>query len=133
MYIRVNSRDNVAILVHPEGAATGDLLSNGLVARERIPQSHKIALQDLEPGEPVVRYGQTIGLANRAIAAGSWVREELLDMPAAPPLDALPLATDVPPALPRLDGYTFEGYRNADGGTGTKNILGLATTVQCVA
>ena len=100
MYIRVNSRDNVAILVHPEGAAPGDLLPDGLVARERIPQSHKIALQDLQAGEPVVRYGQTIGLANRAIAAGSWVREELLDMPAAPPLDALPLATDVPPVPP---------------------------------
>ena len=133
MYIRVNSRDNVAILVHPEGAAPGEPLPNGLVARERIPQSHKIALQDLEAGEPVLRYGQTIGLANRTIAAGSWVREELLDMPAAPPLDALSLATDIPPTLPSLDGYTFEGYRNADGGTGTKNILGLATTVQCVA
>ena len=133
MYIRVNPRDNVAILVHPEGVAPGALLPDGLVARERIPQSHKIALHDLEPGQPVLRYGQTIGLANRPIAAGSWVREELLDMPAAPPLDALSLATAVPPTLPPLDGYTFEGYRNADGGTGTRNILGLATTVQCVA
>ena len=35
--------------------------------------------------------------------------------------------------LPPLDGCTFEGYRNADGGTGTKNLLGIATTVQCVA
>ena len=99
MFIRVNPRDNVAILVHPEGAAPGDLLSDGLVARERIPQSHKIALRPIEPGQPVLRYGQTIGLANRPIAAGSWVREELLDMPAAPPLDALPLATAVPPTL----------------------------------
>src|SRR3954447_14777398 len=119
MYIRVNSRDNVAILVHPEGAAAGDVLPSGIVARERIPQSHKIALQDLEPGEPVLRYGQAIGLANGPIAAGSWVREELLDMPAAPPLDALSLATDVPPILPALEAYTFDGYLNADGGTGT--------------
>src|ERR1035438_8951457 len=133
MYIRVNPRDNVAILVHPEGAAPGDLLPAGLIARERIPQSHKIALQNLEPGQPVVRYGQTIGLANRPIAAGSWVREELLDMPEAPSLDSLCLATAIPPTLPPLDGYTFEGYRNADGGVGTRNILGLATTVQCVA
>jgi len=133
MYIRVNPRDNVAILVHPEGAAPGALLPDGLVARERIPQSHKVALHNLEPGEPVLRYGQTIGFANRSISAGSWVREELLDMPAAPPLEALSLATAVPPALPLLDGYTFEGYRGADGRTGTKNILGLATTVQCVA
>src|SRR5664279_2008777 len=133
MYIRVNPSDNVAILVSPEGVAPGALLPEGLMAKERIPQSHKIALQDLAAGEPVRRYGQTIGVANRAIAAGSWVREELLDMPEAPPLDSLPLATAVPPDLPPLEGYTFEGYRNPDGGTGTKNILGLVTTVQCVA
>ena len=54
-------------------------------------------------------------------------------MPAAPPLDRLPLATAVPAPLPPLDGYTFEGYRNADGSAGTRNILGIATTVQCVA
>ena len=132
-YIQVNDRDNVAILVDAEGVAAGDPLPGGLVARERIPQSHKIALRDIGKSEPVLRYGQTIGLANRDIAAGGWVREELLDMPAAPPLEELPLATAVPPALPPLEGYTFEGYRNANGSTGTKNILGIATTVQCVA
>src|SRR4051794_8708852 len=91
MYIRVNDRDNVAIIVEPEGAAQGSLLASGLTARERIPQAHKIALCDIAAGGPVVRYAQTIGLATRPIAAGSWVREELMDMPAAPPLDELPL------------------------------------------
>jgi hypothetical protein len=38
MYIRVNPRDNVAILVHPDGVATGALLPDGLVAREAIPR-----------------------------------------------------------------------------------------------
>jgi galactarate dehydratase len=124
MYIRVNQRDNVGIIVEPEGF---------LSPRERIPQAHKMALTDIEAGGPIVRYGQTIGIANRAIAAGSWVREELMSMPPAPPLDELPLATEVPPTLPPLEGYTFEGYRNADGSAGTKNLLGIATTVQCVA
>src|ERR1035437_6098011 len=81
MYIRVNQRDNVGIIVDPEGAA-GD-------TGEWIPQSHKIALGQLEAGQPVLRYGQTIGFANRTIAAGSWVREEMIDMPAPPPLDRL--------------------------------------------
>jgi hypothetical protein len=31
-----------------------------------------------------------------------------------------------------LEGFTFEGYRNADGTVGTRNILGITTTVQCV-
>src|SRR2546423_13628307 len=123
MYIRVNPRDNVAIVVNPEG----------FQARDLIPQSHKIALADLAPGDPVLRYGHTIGYANRPIPHGSWVREDHLDMPAAPSLDDLPLATAVPAALPPLEGYTFDGYRNPDGGVGTRNILGIATTVQCVA
>jgi galactarate dehydratase len=133
MLIRVHPQDNVAIVVEPEGVAAGAGLPNGLTARERIPQAHKIALVDLDRGAPVLRYGQAIGHANRAIPAGSWVREELLDMPAAPPLDRLPLATAVPAPLPPLEGYTFAGFRNADGSAGTRNVLGIATTVQCVA
>ncbi len=133
VYIRVHPRDNVAIIVDPEGVAAGACLPAGLAARERIPQSHKVALEEIETGRPVVRYGHTIGLARRSIPAGSWVREDLLEMPAAPPLERLELATAVPAPLPPLEGYTFEGFRNADGSVGTRNILGLATTVQCVA
>src|ERR1043166_2331871 len=123
MYIRVNERDNVGIVVDPDG----------FTARESIPQAHKVALQDVAPGEPVLRYGQIIGIANRAITTGDWVREEMLDLPLAPSLDELPLAPAVPHPLPPLEGYTFEGFRSPDGSAGTKNILGIATTVQCVA
>jgi galactarate dehydratase len=45
----------------------------------------------------------------------------------------LSISTNVPNALPPLLGYTFEGYRNKDGGAGIKNILGITTSVQCVA
>src|SRR6202041_4153406 len=34
--------------------------------------------------------------------------------------------------LPPLEGFTFEGYRNRDGSVGTKNLLGISTSVQCV-
>src|SRR5665811_1881982 len=112
MYIRVNERDNVAIIVSPDGVEAGREVAGGLTAREAIPQSHKIALCGLEPGDPVLRYGAIIGHANRSIARGQWVRKELLDMPAAPRLEELSLATAVPDPLPPLDGFTFEGYRN---------------------
>ncbi len=39
----------------------------------------------------------------------------------------------MPEPLPPLEGYTFEGYRNADGSVGTKNLLGITTSVHCVA
>jgi galactarate dehydratase len=133
LYIQVHASDNVAIIVNPEGLPAGTQFPSGLKLKERIPQSHKVALQEIAPGEPIVRYGQIIGLATREIPAGSWVREELLHLPPAPPLDELPLATATPAPLPPLTGYTFEGFRNPDGSVGTKNILGITTTVQCVA
>jgi galactarate dehydratase len=54
-------------------------------------------------------------------------------MPAARALEGLPMATARPAPLPPLEGCTFEGYRNADGSVGTRNILAITTTVQCVA
>src|SRR4029077_5370615 len=67
------------------------------------------------------------------IPAGSWVHERLLTMPAARALDNLPIATVKPPAQSPLAGYTFEGFRNPDGSVGTRNILAITQTVQCVA
>jgi len=133
LFIQVHPQDNVAIVVNPEGVAAGSHFASGLMLAESIPQAHKVTLLDLEKGDSVVRYGQTIGTANRALRPGSWVREELLDLPVAPALDALPLATAVPKPLPPLEGFTFDGYPNPDGSVGTKNILGITTTVQCVA
>ncbi|MSV30307.1 MAG: galactarate dehydratase [Bryobacterales bacterium] len=133
LYVQVHARDNVAILVNPEGLPSGARFPDGLTLTERIPQSHKVALRDFNQGDAVIRYGQIIGHATRPIRAGSWVREDLLDLPAAPSLDGLPLATAVPPPLPKLEGYSFDGFRNSGGAVGTKNILGITTTVQCVA
>ncbi len=116
--IQVNPGDNVAITTKADGA---------------IPEAHKVALTDMAPGDPIIRYGMVIGYAEVPIAQGSWVHEGVMSLPAAPPLDQLPLCTAVPASLPPLEGYSFEGFVNQDGSVGTKNILGIATTVQCVA
>jgi galactarate dehydratase len=125
--------DNVAIIGNEGGAVAGATLSNGVVLREKIPQAHKVALVDIAPGAAVVRYGIPIGFALKEITAGSWVHERLLEMPAARGLEDLPIATVKPPQWPALEGYTFEGFRNADGSVGTRNILAITTTVQCVS
>ena len=135
--LRMNERDNVAIVANDGGLAAGTALACGLVLRDRVPQGHKVALADIAAGAPVLRYGIPIGHAERDIAAGSWVHERLLKMPQARALAGLPMPGDghttPPAALPPLAGYTFEGYRNADGSVGTRNILAITQTVQCVA
>lgn len=131
--ISMNVRDNVAIVANDGGLPAGTTLSSGLVLKEHVPQGHKVALMDLVSDAPVIRYGIPIGYAAQDIPAGSWVSELLLKMPDARELDNLPIATIKPTPQPPLKNYTFEGYRNADGSVGTRNILAITTTVQCVS
>jgi len=131
--IKMHERDNVAIVANDGGLPAGTVLASGLTLVDKVPQGHKVALVDLAAGDAVLRYNVVIGRAAKPIAAGSWVHERLLDLPAARSLDGLPIATVKPPVVEPLAGYTFEGYRNADGTVGTRNILAITQTVQCVA
>jgi galactarate dehydratase len=133
LFIKVHAEDNVAIIVNDGGLPAGTVFADGLTLREPVPQGHKVALADLAEDAAIVRYGEIIGYAVRSIRRGCWIEESLVRLPEAPPLESLPLANRVPPALPPLDGFTFEGYRNGDGSVGTRNVLAITTTVQCVA
>ena len=139
--VRMHPADNVAIVGNEGGLPAGTELPGGLVLRERVPQAHKVALVALAAGQAVLRYGVTIGHARGDIAAGAWVHERLLHLPQARELSDLPMATTgaaakaaaAGQAAPPLEGFTFQGYRNADGSVGTRNLLAVTTTVQCVA
>lgn len=131
--IRMHDRDNVAIVANDGGLPAGTVLASGLVLRDKVPQGHKVALVDIAAGGAVRRYDVTIGRALADIPAGSWVHERLLQMPDAVGLDGLPMATRKPAPIEPLEGWTFQGYRNADGSVGTRNILAITQTVQCVA
>jgi len=41
--------------------------------REPIALCHKFALRDIAAGEPIIKYGESIGRATRAIRAGEHV------------------------------------------------------------
>ena len=133
LYVQVDPRDTVAIIVNEGGLRAGTKFDSGMTLIDDVPEAHKVALVDIAAGAPILRYGSVIGYAERDIAKGSWVHEERMRLPVAPSLDNLPLATAAPHIMAPLEGYTFEGFLNDDGSVGTKNILGITTTVQCVA
>jgi galactarate dehydratase len=130
--ICVHENDNVAIVVNESGLPAGTRLHDGPTLKDFIPQGHKTALVDIPEGGRILRYGEVIGFAIGPIGAGEWVEESRMRVPDAPALDRVEIATAIPAPLPPLEGYTFEGYRNADGSVGSKNMLGLSTSVQCV-
>jgi altronate hydrolase len=128
--LRLDAKDNVIVAVDslPEGADTLCVR-----ARERIPRGHKMAAAAISAGEPVLKFGQIIGFASRAIAAGEWVHQHNLAMgdfardyrfaEAAQPRDVL-----APEEQAR-----FQGYRRADGRVGTRNYIAILTSVNCSA
>ena len=107
---------------------------DGLTLVEFVPQGHKVALA---ASPRAARSGATARSSAsrrsdiRRAAPGS--RNRASRPRPRPTLDALEMATRVPAPLPPLEGYTFEGFRNPDGSVGTKNILAISTSVQCVA
>ncbi|MBP6245684.1 MAG: UxaA family hydrolase, partial [Limnohabitans sp.] len=131
--IRMHPNDNVAIIANDGGLPAGTVLPEGLTLRDKVPQGHKVALKDIAVGQAVLRYNVPVGYAREAITAGSWVHERLLDIPPARELQDLPMATVPAPQWTQLEGHTFEGYVNANGSVGTRNLLAISTTVQCVA
>ena len=132
-YIRLHAADNVAIVANARGLPAGSVFPDGLTLRERVPLGHKLALVDIAAGAAIRRYGAVIGTAKADIPQGAWVAEKLVAMPAAPDLATLSRRRDPPPHLPSLEGYSFAGFRNPDGSVGTRNVLAVSTSVQCVA
>lgn len=133
LFIRMHEKDNVAIVVNDGGLPAGTQFENGLSLLEAVPQGHKVALIDIAKDQAITRYNVTIGYAQNDIAAGSWIQESLVQLPPARELQNLPIANRKAPDMPALEGYTFQGFRNPDGSVGTRNILAITTTVQCVA
>ena len=133
LYITMHEADNVAIVANDGGLPAGTVFPDGLTLVDKVPQAHKVALVDIPEGGAVRRYNVTIGYALKYLPRGTWVHERLLKMPEARELVGLPIATVKPPPQEPLAGYTWEGYRNPDGSVGTRNILAITQTVQCVA
>jgi altronate hydrolase/galactarate dehydratase len=126
--IRLNPADNIVIALRDlgSGSTVPDVAAPlaGPVSR-----GHKIAARAVAQGENVIRYGQIIGVATRPIAAGEHIHTHNLGMGAHEQDYAH--ATEVRPLPAPAEPRTFLGYHRADGGVGTRNYLGILTSVNC--
>jgi altronate dehydratase len=76
----IHPRDNVGVLLLPAEAGMTLRACGAVVkARDAIPSGHKIALQDIPAGIPVIKYGEVIGRARATIRAGGHVHVHNLE------------------------------------------------------
>ena len=125
--IRLDPDDTVAIArTRLEAGKTVE----GLTLRDAIPRGHKVALAHIEAGREVRKYAQNIGIAASDIAAGSHVHTHNLAFTAVQRDYRYATNLRAPePAAP----LTFQGYDRGDGRVGTRNYIGIITSVNCSA
>ena len=146
--IKISEKDNVAVAIYDLQKGTEVL--PGVVTAVDIPQAHKIALKEMKQGDPVYRYGVLLGHVSEDIPLGGWINEKNLVMAPAPDLDSLRFMQNIVTDLPKPRRTTWMGYKNplkdavnakdakavtragALCPAGTRNILAINTTVQCV-
>ena len=130
--LKLGTLDDVAVALGPVGA--GEYVSDlALTAISNIPAGHKLALRAIPQGQPVRKFNQIIGFATQLIAQGEHIHTHNLivgdfDRDYSVGSDARP-ADLIDPAT----AACFLGFRRHDGRVGTRNYVGVLTTVNCSA
>jgi altronate hydrolase len=129
--LRLHASDN--ILVALETIEPGAALAEELIAVNRTPRGHKLAARSIALGERIVKFGQIIGFATADIAPGTWLHEQNVVMKDFARDYAFGQDYHPTAFVPETERATFEGYRRADGKVGTRNYIGILTSVNCSA
>jgi altronate hydrolase len=130
--LMLGSSDDVAVAL--QSVPAGDFLSDlQLTTLSDIPAGHKVALHAIATGQPIRKFNQIIGFATQPIAIGEHVHTHNLvtadfDRDYAIGTEGRP--TEL---LNPAETATFMGIVRPDGRVGTRNYVGILTTVNCSA
>ncbi len=146
--IRINAADNTATALRDIKASSQACIACGnekmfVTTLEDVPFGHKIALFDLAKDEPLIKYGEVMGYVTRPVAKGEMVHVHNADSNRGrgdlqkdaseskiPQVENRNEATFSTP-FADLRGVTFEGYVRSDGRVGTRNLVGIFSSVVC--
>lgn len=126
--ILLHAEDNVVIALRDLEAGEGVSHVEGVLC-EPVAQGHKIARRPIAKGALVIRYGQIIGEATKAIAACEHVHNHNLGM--GDHTQDYGHAQGCVTLDPIAEERTFDGYMRANGKVGTRNYIGILTSVNC--
>ncbi|MEQ8395328.1 altronate dehydratase family protein [Thalassobaculum sp.] len=130
--IRLNATDNV-ITARTELLPGTPIPGENVTVAQPIPAGHKVATRPIAAGEAIRKYDQIIGFATEAVAVGEHVHVHNVEMQDferdyAFGKDAKPTAY-----FNNSEQATFQGFRRSNGSVGTRNYIGVLTSVNCSA
>ena len=128
--VRLHSRDDVCVAIDIVAKGTD---WEGIISTDSIPAGHKMAVTRIATGEPVRKFNQIIGFASWDIEPGQHVHThncqfQGFERDYAFGIDATPTEFVSP-----TERASFQGYRRANGRVGTRNYIGILSSVNCSA
>ena len=130
MTIRLDPADNVVTATRTLeiGTAVDDVVTTAI-----IPRNHKLASREIKAGEAVRKYAQVIGYTTELIVAGGHVHTHNVEFRNTE--EDYEISTDLRPAVTVAEAArdSFMGYRRENGRVGTRNYIGILTSVNCSA
>ncbi len=129
--IRLDANDNLVVAL--DALTAGDDAGHGATAAADIPAGHKMATDFIKDGAPIYKFNQIIGFAAGDIRPGEHIHTHNCDFKGferdyAYGVDAKPTAF-----VPEAERATFQGFRRANGKVGTRNYIGILSSVNCSA
>lgn len=129
-FIRLDPQDNVVTVTKPIelGVAV-----DGVAASQMIPRGHKVATCEILSGDVIRKYAQIIGYASQDIHSGDHVHTHNVEFRNT--RNEYEYSTNLRPAkmMAENDQDSFMGYRRENGKVGTRNYIGILTSVNCSA
>ena len=132
--IKIYENDNVAVALKPLAAGSKVRIDgNDILIQENIPGAHKFALEDINAGQSVIKYGNPIGIATQEIEKGQWVHEHNVSSVADADYrkEYTYSYNESLVIKPGVTNETFMGYERKNGTAGIRNHLALIPTVFC--
>ncbi len=130
--IRLHPNDNV-VVARVDVAIGTSVPSENLSVRSQVPAGYKIASKKITAGEPILKYNVIVGFANTDIEPGSMVHSHNTEFREFDRDYAYASEYKATELLPENQRATFQGIVREDGKVGTRNYIGILSTVNCSA
>ena len=127
--IKLHEKDNIAVA--PMIIPAHENINSDLTSIDLIPFAHKIALSKIEKSNFIYKYGQIIGIASRDILPGEHVHTHNLEFSEFK--RNFEIKNNQKRESKDLNSIFFDGFKRNNGRSGTRNYIGLLSTVNCSA
>ncbi|HVI38129.1 MAG TPA: UxaA family hydrolase, partial [Gaiellales bacterium] len=130
--VRLNPNDNV-VVARVDILPGTELPGEGLGIAQRIPAGHKVATRPIAVGQPIRKFDQIIGFATTDIAPGEHIHVHNCGMREFARDYAVGQDVRPTPMVPEAERPSFGGFVRGNGKVGTRNYIGILSTVNCSA